>query len=207
MTRGGTGVFGGTFDPIHRGHLVVAEEMRAKLGLVEVLFIPTGQPWLKSNRAVSPAKQRLEMVRLATRVDPHFKVSTIETDRSGPSYTVDTMEVLRRQAGDEAELWFFLGSDVLAELPKWKEPLRLIQLCRLAAFARPGFPLPPLEPLELAIPGLSQRVAFVEVSQVDISATEIRRRVEQGASIRDLVPEAVEMYIEEQGLYREDRQK
>jgi nicotinate-nucleotide adenylyltransferase len=117
------------------------------------------------------------------------------------------MEVLRRQAGDEAELWFFLGSDVLAELPKWKEPLRLIQLCRLAAFARPGFPLSPLEPLELAIPGLSQRVAFVEVSQVDISATEIRRRVEQGASIRDLVPEAVEMYIEEHGLYREDSQK
>jgi len=207
MTRGGTGVFGGTFDPIHRGHLVVAEEMRAKLGLVEVLFIPTGQPWLKSDRAVSPAKQRLEMVRLATRVNPHFKVSTIETDRSGSSYTVDTMEVLRRQAGDEAELWFFLGSDVLAELPKWKEPLRLIQLCRLAAFARPGFPLPPLEPLELAIPGLSQRVAFVEVSQVDISATEIRRRVAQGVSIHDLVPETVEMYIEEHGLYREDRQK
>jgi len=204
MTRGGTGVFGGTFDPIHRGHLVVAEEMRAKLGLVEVLFIPTGQPWLKSNRAVSPAKQRLEMVRLATRVNPHFKVSTIETDRSGPSYTVDTMEVLRRQAGDEAELWFFLGSDVLAELPKWKEPLRLIQLCRLAAFARPGFPLPPLEPLELAIPGLSQRVTSVEVSQIDISASEIRRRVAQGVSIHDLVPEAVEGYIEEHGLYRED---
>ena len=144
------------------------------------------------------------MVRLATTGNPHFKVSTIETDRSGPSYTVDTMEVLRRQAGDEAELWFFLGSDVLAELPKWKEPLRLIQLGRLAAFARPGFPLPPLEPLELAIPGLSQRVAFVEVSQVDISATEIRRRVAQGVSIHDLVPETVEMYIEEHGLYRED---
>jgi nicotinate-nucleotide adenylyltransferase len=117
------------------------------------------------------------------------------------------MEVLRRQAGDGAELWFLLGGDALAQLPKWKEPQRLIQLCRLAAFARPGFPLPPLEPLEPAIPGLSQRVAFVKVSQIDISATEIRRRVAQGASIRDLVPEAVEMYIEEQGLYREDRQK
>lgn len=203
MTGRGIGVFGGTFDPIHWGHLVVAEEIRAKLGLAEVFFVPTGQPWLKSRGSVSPAKQRLEMVRLATRANPHFKVSAIETDRSGPSYTVDTMEILRRQAGDEAELWFFLGSDVLAELPKWKEPRRLIQLCRLAAFARPGFPLPLLGPLELAVPGLSQRVTFVEVSQVDISATEIRRRLAQGASIHNLVPEAVERYIQEHKLYRE----
>ena len=204
MTRSGTGVLGGTFDPIHLGHLVVAEEVRSQLGLAEVLFIPTGQPWLKSDRAVATARLRLEMVRLATRGNPHFKVSTIETDRPGPSYTVDTMEMLWRQAGDGAELWFFLGGDALAELPKWKEPQRLIQLCRLAAFARPGFPLPPLEPLELAIPGLSQRVTSVEVSQIDISATEIRRRVAQGVSIHDLVPEAVEGYIEEHGLYRED---
>jgi nicotinate-nucleotide adenylyltransferase len=204
MTRSGTGVLGGTFDPIHLGHLVVAEEVRFQLGLAEVLFIPTGQPWLKSDRAVATARLRLEMVRLATRGNPHFKVSTIETDRPGPSYTVDTMEMLWRQAGDGAELWFFLGGDALAELPKWREPQRLIQLCRLAAFARPGFPLPPLEPLELAIPGLSQRVTSVEVSQIDISASEIRRRVAQGVSIHDLVPETVERYIQEHGLYRED---
>jgi nicotinate-nucleotide adenylyltransferase len=183
--------------------LVVAEELRAKLGLAEVLFVPAGQPWLKSDRATSPAQQRLEMVRLAIRDNTHFKVSTIETDRVGPSYTVDTMEVLRRQAGDEAELWFFLGGDALAQLPKWKQPQRLIQLCRLAAFARPGFPLPLLGRLEVAIPGLSQRVIFVEVSQVNISATEIRRRLAQGASIHDLVPEAVERYIQEHRLYME----
>ncbi|MBM4461978.1 MAG: nicotinate-nucleotide adenylyltransferase [Chloroflexi bacterium] len=207
MTAGGTGVFGGTFDPIHRGHLVVAEEIRDELGLTEVFFVPTGQPWLKSHRAISPAQQRLEMVRLATRANPHFKVSTIEIDRSGPSYTVDTMKMLRQQAGDEAELWFFLGSDVLAELPKWREPQRLIQLCRLAAFARPGFPLPRLEGLEVAIPGLSQRVTFVEVSQIDISGTDIRRRLAQGASIHNLVTEAVEKYIQEHGLYKEGQQR
>jgi len=196
-----TGVFGGTFDPIHLGHLAVAEEVRTTLGLAEVLFLPAGQPWLKADRSISPAKHRVEMVKLAIAGNPHFKLSSCEVDRPGPSYAVDTIDILQQQLGAEARLFFLLGSDALSELPQWKEPSRLIQICQLVAFTRPGFPLPPLEPLESAIPGLSQHVTFVEVPQIDISATQIRNRVSRGASLHGLVPQAVERYILEQGLY------
>ena len=195
------GVLGGTFDPIHLGHFVVAEEVRAKLGLAEVLFVPAGQPWLKASRPISPAKHRVEMVNLAIAGNPHFKLSTSEVDRPGPSYTVDTIHILQQQLGSEAKLFFLLGSDALSELLQWKEPWRLIQICQLVAFTKPGFTLPSLELLESVIPGLSQHVTFVEVSQIDISATVIRSRVVQGASIHWLVPQAVERYILEQGLY------
>jgi len=197
----GIGVFGGTFDPIHFGHLAVAEEVLAKLGLAEVFFVPAGQPWLKADRSISPAKHRVEMINLAIAGNPQFKLSTSEVDRPGPSYTVDTIEILQQQLGTEAKLFFLLGSDSLSELPQWKEPWRLIQICQLVAFTRPGFVLPPLESLESAIPGLSEHVTFVRVPQIDVSATEIRSRVAQGASIRYLVPQAVERYILEQGLY------
>ncbi len=195
------GVLGGTFDPIHLGHLAVAEEVRTSLGLAEVLFVPAGQPWLKADRSISPAKHRVEMVNLAIAGNPHFKLSTCEVDRPGPSYAVDTIDILQQQLGTEAKLFFLLGSDALSELPQWKEPSRLIQICHLVAFTRPGFALPPLESLEPAIPGLPQHVTFVEVPQMDISATQIRNRVSRGASIHELVPQAVERYIQEQGLY------
>jgi len=201
------GVLGGTFDPIHLGHLAVAEEVRTSLGLAEVLFVPAGQPWLKvdktlrADRSIAPAKQRVEMVKLAIVGNPHFRLSTCEVDRPGPSYAVDTIDILHQQLGTEAKLFFLLGSDALSELPQWKEPSRLIQICHLVAFTRPGFALPPLEPLESAIPGLSQHVTFVEVPQIDISATQIRNRVSRGASLHGLVPQAVERYILEQGLY------
>jgi len=196
-----TGVFGGTFDPIHLGHLAVAEEVRTSLGLAEVLFVPAGQPWLKADRSISPAKHRVEMVKLAIAGNPHFKLSSCEVDRPGPSYAVDTIDILHHQLGTEAKLFFLLGSDALSELPQWKEPSRLIQICHLVAFTRPGFALPPLEPLESAIPGLSQHVTFVEVPQIDISTPQIRNRVSRGASLHGLVPQAVERYILEQGLY------
>lgn len=201
------GVFGGTFDPIHLGHLAVAEEIRASLGLAEVLFVPAGHPWLKVDKtlrvdkSISPTKHRVQMVKLAIAGHPHFRLSTCEVDRPGPSYAVDTIDILQRQLGTEARLFFLLGSDALSELPQWKEPSRLIQICHLVAFTRPGFALPPLESLESAIPGLSQHVTFVEVPQVDISATQIRNRVSRGASIHGLVPPSVERYIQEQGLY------
>ena len=196
-----TGVFGGTFDPIHLGHLAVAEEVRTSLGLAEVLFVPAGEPWLKADRSISPAKHRVEMVKLAIAGNPHFKLSSCEVDRPGPSYAVDTIDILQQQLGTEAKLFFLLGSDALSELPQWKEPSGLIQICQLVAFNRPGFALPPLEPLESAIPGLCQHVTFVEVPQMDISATQIRNRVSRGASLHGLVPQAVERYILEQGLY------
>jgi len=201
------GVFGGTFDPIHLGHLAVAEEVRTSLGLAEVLFVPAGQPWLKvdktlrADRSISAAQHRVQMVKLAIAGHPHFKLSTCEVDRPGPSYAVDTIDILQQQLGTEARLFFLLGSDALSELPQWKEPSRLIQICRLVAFTRPGFALPSLGSLESAIPGLSQHVTFVEVPQIDISATQIRNRVSRGASIDGLVPQAVERYILEQGLY------
>jgi nicotinate-nucleotide adenylyltransferase len=195
------GVFGGTFDPIHLGHLAVAEEVRTNLGLAEVLFVPAGQPWLKADRAISAAQHRVEMIKLAIAGNPHFKLSTCEVDRLGPSYAVDTIDILQQQLGTEARLFFLLGSDALSELPQWKEPSRLIQICHLVAFTRPGFALPPLESLELVIPGLSQHATFVEVPQIDISATQIRNRVARGVSIHRLVPQSVERYIQEQGLY------
>jgi len=196
------GVFGGTFDPIHIGHLIVAEKVRTEIGLSEVFFAPAGQPWLKASRPISAALHRLEMIRLAILTNPYFKISTIEVDRPGPSYTVDTMTILQQQLGAEAKLFFILGSDALAELPQWKEPSRLIQMCHLVAFTRPGTALP-LKSLEAVIPGISRRVIFVDIPQVDISATQIRQRVAQGASIRYLVPEAVERYILEHKLYTE----
>ena len=197
------GVFGGTFDPIHLGHLTVAEEVRVKLGLAQLLFVPAGQPWLKADRLITTAAHRLEMLSLAIAGNHHFAISPIEVDRSGPSYTVDTIATLKRHLGEEAKLFFLLGSDALAELPQWKEPSRLIQMCQLVAFIRPGVALSSLEWLESAIPGISQCISFVEVPQIDISATQIRNRVAQGASIRQLVPQAVERYILEQRLYTE----
>lgn len=196
------GVFGGTFDPIHLGHLAVARSIQSTLSLDKVLFVPAGQPWLKADAPVSPTKDRVEMLRLAIERRRVFELSTIEADRPGPSYTVDTMETLQRQLGSDADLFFLLGSDALMDIAKWKEPQRLIQLCELVAFARPGFGLPTMEALEAAVPGVSQRVVFVEVPQVNIRATDIRRRIAEGRSVQRLVPRAVERYILEQGLYK-----
>ena len=196
------GVFGGTFDPIHLGHLAVARSIQSTLSLDKVLFVPAGQPWLKADAPVSPTKDRVEMLRLAIERRRVFELSTIEADRPGPSYTVDTMETLQRQLGGDADLFFLLGSDALMDIAKWKEPQRLIQLCELVAFARPGFGLPTMEALEAAVPGVSQRVVLVEVPQVNIRATDIRRRIAEGRSVQRLVPRPVERYILEHGLYK-----
>ncbi len=197
------GLFGGTFDPIHCGHLAVAEGVQSVLNLHRMIFIPTGQPWLKEDMAISPAEHRVQMVRLAIAEKSGFELSTIEVERPGPSYTVDTLGVLRRQLGPEVNLFFLLGSDALADFPKWKEPNRIIEMCQLVAFDRPGFPLPPLNRFEKAVPGISQRVVFAETPDVDVSATEIRTRIAQGLSVDGMVPPAVEQYIEENHLYRE----
>ena len=196
------GVFGGTFDPIHLGHLAVARSIQSSLGLDNVIFVPAGQPWLKADTPVSRVKDRVQMLRLALARRRAFELSTIEADRPGPSYTVDTMETLQRQLGSDADYFFLLGSDALVDIPKWKEPQRLIQLCQLVAFARPGFGLPTMEALKAAVPGVSQRVVFVEVPQVNIRATDIRCRIAEGRSIQRLVPRSVERYILEHGLYK-----
>lgn len=196
-------IFGGTFDPIHVGHLIVAEEVRVKLGVEEIVFVPVGQPWLKADRRISSGKHRLAMIRLAIADNPHFKVSTLEIDRPGLTYTVDTVDMLRRQMGSEAKLFFLMGGDSLRELPQWKEPKRLIQLCRLVVFTRPGSRLPSMKGLEEGVPGVSDNIVIVEVPQIDVSATEVRQQVRQGDPIDELVLPAVKDYILGSGLYRE----
>ena len=195
------GVMGGTFDPIHKGHLIVAEEVRARLDLAEILFVPAGQPWLKANTPIAAAAHRIQMVRLAIADKPYCKLSTMEIERAGPSYTVDTIAELQGQLGAGDEIFFILGWENLAELPKWHEQSRLIKMCYLVAVPRPGYPAPDLKSLESDIPGLSQRVTLLDTPEIDISASTIRNRIAQGLSIAHLVPEPVERYIKEHWLY------
>jgi len=195
------GVLGGTFDPVHNGHLVVAEVVKTKLNLAEVIFVPAGQPWLKADRPITPAEHRLQMLRLALADKPDFKLSTMEIERPGPSYTVDTLTELRSQLGDEDELFFILGRDNLAQLPQWHDAPRLIQLCYLVAVPRPGSKRPDLKALEAAIPGVSQRVMLLDEPYIDVSASDIRERMARGLSVRHLVPEPVNRYIKEHRLY------
>jgi nicotinate-nucleotide adenylyltransferase len=194
------GVLGGTFDPVHVGHLGVAEEVTASLDLSEIIFMPAGQPWLKGDNRISPAEHRLEMVRLALAGKPYFRLSTMEVERPGPTYTVDTMAEIKRQLGS-AELFFILGWDNLTQLPQWHQPSRLIKLCRLVAVPRVDFQEPDLKSLEAVIPGLEQSVILLEKPRIDVNASEIRRMVGQGLSIHNLVPEAVEKYIKKHKLY------
>jgi nicotinate-nucleotide adenylyltransferase len=201
------GILGGTFDPIHIGHLVVAEEARIKLGFSQVLFVPAGQPWLKKERDITPSIHRMEMVRRAIASNPYFKLCTLEVERPGPSYTVDTLTMLREQLGNEASLFFILGRNTLAELPLWKEPKKLIQLCRLVVVPRPvlgeveGLGSKDLKHLETAIPGLLDKVIQLDIPVIGISSSEIRQRLAQGLPIRYLVPAEVEKYIREQKIY------
>jgi len=195
------GVLGGTFDPIHRGHLAIAEEARANLALAEVYFVPAARTPLKEEDSILAAEHRVQMVRLAIADYPYFKLSTVEIDRPGISYTVDTIAELRDKLGAENELYFIIGWDSLAQFVKWKEPSRIIQMCRLVAVPRPGYSLPDRESLEAAIPGLSQRLIVLDKPEIDISATEIRERAKRGVSISHLVPEPVAEYIKKQKLY------
>jgi nicotinate-nucleotide adenylyltransferase len=181
------------------GHLVVAEEARIKLGFREVLFVPAGQPWLKLDRNITPADHRVEMVRRAIADNPHFKLCTIEVERPGPSYTVDTLTTLRKQLGNETSLFFILGRDTLAGLHLWKEPKKLVQLCRLVVAPRLGSK--DLKHLETSIPGLLDKVIQLDMPVIGISSAEIRQHMAQGLSVRYLVPGEVEKYIAEQKIY------
>ena len=193
------GILGGTFDPIHIGHLVVAEEARVKLHSDEVLFVPAGQPWLKLDRNITPAVQRMEMVRLAIADNPHFRLCTLEVERPGPSYTVDTLTKLQEQLGSEANLFFLLGRDTLAELPLWKEPKKVAQLCRLVVAPRLGSK--DLKRLQAEIPGLLDKIIQLDMPIIGISSSDIRQRLARGLSIRYLVPVEVEEYIAKHGIY------
>lgn len=195
------GIMGGTFDPVHNGHIAVAGEVRMRLGLGCVVFVPAGRPWLKSQQPVTPAAHRFEMVRRAISPYPYFRISSIEIDRAGPTYTIDTITELRAEFESGDQFYFILGRDSLAQLPRWRDADRLIRLCRLVAVPRPGYALPDFEYLERQLPGISKSVTLVDVPEVDVSATRIREMVACGEPITDLVPEPVERYIRENRLY------
>jgi nicotinate-nucleotide adenylyltransferase len=195
------GVLGGTFDPVHLGHLKIAEESRHSLNLSEVIMLPSGQPPFKPGYLITPAESRLEMLHLAVADRPHLRVSAMEIERPGPSYTVDTIAALRDQYGREDEIFFILGWDSLEQLAEWREPSRLITMCYLVAVPRPGWPPPDLEALEAGVSGISQRVVLLEKPEIDISSTAIRELAARGASIDHLVPGPVAEYIREHNLY------
>ena len=195
------GILGGTFDPIHSGHLAIAEAARKRLGLAEVYFIPAAQTPFKDSANVSAVEHRLNMVRLAIASYPYFKLSTVEVDRPGPSYTVDTISELREKIGSENELYFIIGLDSLSQFSRWREPARIIRMCRVVAVPRPGYSVPDKKALEDAIPGISGRLTILDEPKLDISATEIRQRVKRGEPITDLVPDSVAEYIRKEKLY------
>lgn len=197
------GVLGGTFDPVHTGHIELAEAVIYQLGLAYVLFVPAGNPYFKAERDITPEGERLDMVRLAIKDNSNLQISTMEIERPGPSYTVDTIAELKASLAPEDELYFMLGWDILPELPKWREPARLIQLCHLVAIPRIGYRVPDLIPLEKDIPGITERTIVLGGPIINISATIIRERVAAGQSIKHLVPPAVEKYIKANGLYQE----
>jgi nicotinate-nucleotide adenylyltransferase len=203
------GLFGGTFDPIHFGHLVIAEEVRFALDLAEMVFIPTGQPPHKPGRSITPAHHRLAMLQLAIASNPHFTISQVDLERPGPSYTVDTLSLLRQQWSAQTAFYFIIGGDSLEELLTWHDPAGVLaQLNYLVAVQRPGYEEAPeyREALEARLPGIKQRLIMVRAPQLDISATDLRLRVVTGKPIKYQTPEAVEQYIAHFGLYKELQQ-
>jgi nicotinate-nucleotide adenylyltransferase len=184
MTR--VGVFGGTFDPVHVGHLAIANAALDELGLGRVYFVPARRSPLKQDGPVASAEDRLAMLTAATAKEPRFRVSSVELDREGPSFTVDTLEALRR----EGELFLILGSDAYADFDKWREPERIRKLATIVLAARPGAPNAPAQARMLDSP------------LMDISSRELRARAARGRSLRYLVPKAALRYIEEHRLYR-----
>ncbi|MFH1651165.1 MAG: nicotinate-nucleotide adenylyltransferase [Chloroflexota bacterium] len=200
------GIFGGTFDPIHNGHLAIAEEARTQLGLAKVYLVPAGIPWQKEEggREITVAEHRLEMVRLAVADNTCFGISEMEIERPGPSYTIDTVITIQEKLGSEAVLYLILGWDSLEQLPEWHEAADLVQRCYLVAAPRPGYRRPDLKKLEKRLPGISGKVMLMAKPRMSVSSTEIRERLARGLSARHLIPETVNRYIRRHHLY-EDR--
>jgi len=189
---------GGTFDPIHYGHLVTAEEALVQYSLDGVVFVPTGRPWMKQDRSVSPAEDRYLMTVIATASNPRFQVSRIEIDRDGPTYTVETLRALADEHPD-AELYFITGADAMLEIFDWKEPNEALDLAHFIAATRPGYDL---ARFESRTPTRHPNVSVMNVPALAISSTDIRDRVRGTRPIRYLVPEGVKSYVEKAGIYR-----
>ncbi len=200
------GVFGGTFDPVHYGHLVAAEEVRYRLRLDKVLFVPAGMPPHKLDHDITPTRHRLAMLELAIASNPGFALSRVDIDRHGPCYTVDTLALLHEEYGPGTELFFLMGMDSLAEILTWKEPERLIRLAQIVVVGRPGFQAD-VDELDKVLPGAAERISIVDTPLMEVSSSDIRQRVREGAPIRYQVPEAVEAYIRAHRLYLDDGRK
>jgi len=203
------GILGGTFDPPHVGHLALAQEVYARLELDRVWFVPARQPPHKAGKPISSAEDRLAMVELAIAEDNRFAVSTLELERTGPSYTADTLEMLRALWSD-VEMVFMMGWDMLLFLPQWHAPERVVAAVdTLATSHRPGVPVAEdeIERLTTLVPGLREKLAVLPAPQLDVAGTTLRERVASGLPIRYLVPDTVRRYIEQRGLYAPTRER
>jgi nicotinate-nucleotide adenylyltransferase len=191
------GIMGGTFDPIHHGHLVAASEVAHLFALDEVVFVPTGQPWMKEGRKTSAAEDRYLMTVIATASNPAFSVSRVDIERPGKTYTIDTLREMREIYGSGVELFFITGADALGEILSWRDADELFNLAHFIGCTRPGH--------NLADPGLpGGGVSLVEVPALAISSTECRERVRAGEPVWYLVPDGIVQYINKRGLYRDD---
>ncbi len=195
------GILGGTFDPPHLGHLILAETAYEALGLSCVLFLPAADPPHKFSQPITPVKHRVAMLRAAITGNPHFAVSDVDATRAGPQYTVDTLAILHAQR-PKADLYFLMGGDSLHDFLSWRDPAGIIRQAQLAVMRRPGSIID-LTGMAEKLPGITDRVLFVDAPVIGIAATTLRERVRAGLSIRYQVPKAVERYIAEHGLYRE----
>ncbi len=192
------GVMGGTFDPIHHGHLVAASEVAAKFALDEVVFVPTGQPWQKADRDVSLAEDRYLMTTIATASNPRFSVSRVDIDRPGSTYTLDTRRDLHRHSGEDVDLFFITGADALSQILTWHGVLELFELAHFVGVTRPGTTLGASD-IEHLPP---DKVTLLEVPALAISSTDCRNRVRDHLPIWYLVPDGIVQYIAKRGLYR-----
>ncbi len=219
------GLFGGSFNPIHNGHLAIARDVRARMNLAHMLFIPTGDPPHKHNRSLAPAPLRLEMVRLAIADTPEFDVATLEVDRSGKSYSIDTIREIRGQYGQPWELFFIIGLDAFLEFPTWRMPEKILKLCHFVVVPRPGRFFQSLAAIPLFQNLASESLGQLDTGVIDrcdiavpealgitclsippcpISASEIRRRIRNGLPLANMLPPPVESYILQHSLYQED---
>ena len=196
------GVLGGTFDPIHYGHLVIAEEARVQLHLQRVLFVPAGTPPHKLHERYSSADARRRMVELAIASNPRFEISLVELTREGPSYSVDTLRLLHKELGPDADFYFIMGLDSLAGILTWYEPQQLLELCYIVAASRPGYGVD-LNALEDILPGISTHTILLKTPELNISASNLQQRVREGLPIKYQTPEPVEEYIYRHELYRD----
>jgi nicotinate-nucleotide adenylyltransferase len=189
------GIMGGTFDPIHHGHLVAASEVATRFLLDEVVFVPSGQPWQKAGAEVSPAEDRYLMTVIATASNPRFQVSRVDVDREGPTFTVDTLRDLRALYGPKVDLFFITGADALDKILSWKDADQIFELAHLVGVTRPGFELS-----DAHLPAAT--VSLVQVPAMAISSTDCRARVASGQGVWYLVPDGVVQYIAKRQLYR-----